>query len=278
MLNDGLSGIFFSKDRKEEVIEIEEEAKIAHVHDCEDPVKLINQGQWMKGCPERSEQSFLFGQYTALSEGVCACPENCGHSVPREKANFFALYVCIFTYSIRIVLTSSRQPQFTMYISHLKAITRQTCTKCKTVFCLACGERVTPERDFQGRLVLDENPLYHCADLQGVILGVGLTMLEQVFADQVADAAARSAGASTTKPSGNTKKRKADTNALHTPMDPDDVDDLYYSTGKGKKAKGGVGYAGNVREDVTLSSIVSGSDLTSYIDVWPVRSFSRPKG
>lgn len=86
-------GIFFSKDRKEEVIEIEEEPELVKLKEYPEPLKLISQGQWMKGCPEGSEQTFLFGQYSELSEDVCVCPENCGYSISRKKSDFLVLYV-----------------------------------------------------------------------------------------------------------------------------------------------------------------------------------------
>ncbi|KAL5530457.1 hypothetical protein ACEPAF_6715 [Sanghuangporus sanghuang] len=225
---DPYAGIFFSKDRKEEVIEVEEEPESIFIPGVAEPLKLLTQGQWMKGCPEGSEQSFLFGIYAGLSEGVCACPEECGYSIPRAKADFFAIY-----------------PEFSTYIQHLKEIVRQKCRKCSSTFCLACGERVTASRDQSGKLTLDENPLFHCANLQGVILGVGLLMLEQIFAEQIGDA---SFAASRT---GNSKKRKVSTPSTPVP-DPDEDDDIYYGSppSKGKKPKAaGIGYAGNGRED-----------------------------
>lgn len=72
---------------------MEEEPEVVEVPGHAVPLKLLTQGQWMKGCPEGSEQSFLFGIYTGLSEGVCLCPEGCGYSVPRKKSDFFAIYV-----------------------------------------------------------------------------------------------------------------------------------------------------------------------------------------
>lgn len=56
-------------------------------------VPLMTQGQWMKGCPEGSEQSFLFSLYRELSEGECPCPHGCGASVKRKKSDFFVLFV-----------------------------------------------------------------------------------------------------------------------------------------------------------------------------------------
>ncbi|KAI5116954.1 hypothetical protein M0805_001927 [Coniferiporia weirii] len=219
---DPYAGIFFSKDRKEEVIEIEEEPETVNVKGITQPLKLMTQGQWMKGCPEGGEQSFLFGVYSELSEGTCACPEGCGHLVPRKKADFFAIY-----------------PEFSLYIAHLKQISREKCPNCSTYFCFACGEPAAAVRDHSGKLTLDENPLFHCANLQGVVLGVGLAMLEHMFTEQVEDAS--SSG------SENLRKRKSPTVRA---IDPDDDDFVYYSSAtKGKKAKGGIGYAGSPRED-----------------------------
>ena len=82
------------------------------------------------------------------------------------------------------------------------------------MFCLACGEPVKPVRDQMGKLTLAENPLFHCANLQGVILGVGLAMLEQLFAEQVDDAAIP----------GNKRKSLTDTQTV----DADDEDQIIY--------------------------------------------------
>jgi len=88
-------GIFFSKDRREEVIEVEEEAEVVDIPEIKQRVKLMTQGQWMKGCPEGGEQSFLFSLYSELSEGTCMCPHGCGRATVRRKANFFAIYVSV---------------------------------------------------------------------------------------------------------------------------------------------------------------------------------------
>ena len=94
-------------------------------------------------------------------------------------------------------------------------------------------------------LNLDNNPLFHCSDLQGIILGVGLSMLEQMFIEQV-----RNEDGHKRVTAPKSKKRKAEQSGLPLVMaDDDDADEPYYGA-KGKKAKGGVGYAGNAREDV----------------------------
>lgn len=56
-------------------------------------VKLMSQGQWMKGCPEGGEQSYLFSLYSQLSGGESWCPNACGTSVKRKKSDFFAIFV-----------------------------------------------------------------------------------------------------------------------------------------------------------------------------------------
>ena len=86
-------GIFFSKDRREEVIEIEEEPEIVFIPEMNQRVKLMTQGQWMKGCPEPGEQNHLFSLYSQLSEGECPCPHGCYASVKRKKSDFFAVFV-----------------------------------------------------------------------------------------------------------------------------------------------------------------------------------------
>ena len=96
-----LAGIFFSKDRREEVIEVEEEPEAALVAGYKTPLNLMTQGQWMKGCPEGGEQGFLFSLYSELSEGSRACPNKCGYTVPTKKSDFFAVHVRISTSSHR---------------------------------------------------------------------------------------------------------------------------------------------------------------------------------
>lgn len=88
-------GVFFSKDRKEEVIEIEETPEALTLPGTNEVVKLLTQGQWMKGCPEGSEQTFLFSLYSKLSTPF-PCRQDCGAMIPRHKGDFFALFVRSF--------------------------------------------------------------------------------------------------------------------------------------------------------------------------------------
>ncbi|KAI0775857.1 ubiquitin conjugating enzyme family protein [Trametes elegans] len=231
---DPYAGIFFSKDRREEVIEVEEEPELVHVPGVTDKVPLMTQGQWMKGCPEGSEQSFLFSLYRELSEGECPCPHGCGAKVTRKKSDFFALF-----------------PTFTQYIKHLQSIVSPTCTRCQKTFCFACGESSTPShKKVPAPLDVDDS-LFHCANLQGAILGIGLAMLEKAFLD---DAQEPSSGR---KPGDRTSRKRRKMEAplvlahdLHD--EEDDDDDVYYPIPvQGKKPKLGTGYAGDAREDTS---------------------------
>jgi hypothetical protein len=105
-------GIFFSKDRREEVIEIEEDPEIVFIPEVNQRVKLMTQGQWMKGCPEPGEQNHLFSLYSQLSEGECPCPHGCSASIKRKKSDFFAVFVRLYLGIINFLpmLTSTNSP------------------------------------------------------------------------------------------------------------------------------------------------------------------------
>lgn len=93
--------------------------------------------------------------------------------------------------------------------------------------------------------------LFHCSNLQGVILGVGLAMLEMMFVEQRRQLGdEQSQGGSKAKTS---KKRKMDIHPHSSLINGDDDDDdtYYMSLPVGKKARGGTGYAGDGREDVS---------------------------
>ncbi|KAF8165369.1 hypothetical protein B0H34DRAFT_780271 [Crassisporium funariophilum] len=222
---DPYSGIFFSKDRREEVIEIEEYPETVHIPGSSETVNLLSQGQWMKGCPEGGEQSFLFSLYSQLSSPACPCPQECGASITRTKADFFALY-----------------PEFSSYIQRLQSSVVKTCPRCHSKVCLACGEPVSTEHE--KHVTTRDDPLFHCSNLQGIILGVGLSMLEQVFNEQNQEQAESSLDSSTR----TSKRRKTDNPTNH---EGDDDDVVYYAGVQGRKAKGGTGYDGDATEDNT---------------------------
>ncbi|PCH40762.1 hypothetical protein WOLCODRAFT_136978 [Wolfiporia cocos MD-104 SS10] len=224
---DPYAGIFFSKDRREEVIEVEEEPEMALMPDVTARVPLMTQGQWMKGCPEGGEQSFLFSLYSELSSSGCRCPHGCGMSVTRKKQDFFTMF-----------------PEFDTYIKHLKKVVPRTCPRCNKQYCFACGEPINPE-SLKRDSSLEDEVLFHCSNLQGVILGVGLAMLERMYVEQTQDAPHTPGG------KASTGKRRI----TEASPDDDDEDSDHYSpsvhTGHGKKVKLGVGYAGEAKEDTS---------------------------
>ncbi|KAI9507568.1 hypothetical protein F5148DRAFT_1204007 [Russula earlei] len=181
------------------------------------------------GCPEGGEQGFLFSLYSQLIEGHCPCP-SCGYSIPRAKSHFFAIF-----------------SSFEVYISYLREIVRKKCKKCSKVFCFACGEPINGPKVPESTKASNDNDLFHCSNLQGIILGVGLAMLEQLYHDQLQNPLGHENKVRTSK------RRKTDP-VINAPMilDPDDDDDSYLSPPtQGKKSKLGVGYAGDQKEDTT---------------------------
>jgi hypothetical protein len=111
---------------------------------------------------------------------------------------------------------------------------------------LACGERVGHVKS----LAPNYDALFHCPNLQGVILGVGLAKLELVYNEQAKSARALSPDGS------NKKKRKVATVNIPDDDDDDAITVYAYGVPKGKKAKGGTGYAGHLKEDVSDEFIV----------------------
>lgn len=96
MASDPYAGIFFSKDRVEDIIEpieTEETTTISIPGINTTGVKILGRGEWMSGCPESGEQSFLFQLYNTLEEGRMPCSAGCGHSFTRTREDFFCLFV-----------------------------------------------------------------------------------------------------------------------------------------------------------------------------------------
>jgi len=78
-------------------------------------------------------------------------------------------------------------------------------------------------------------------------LGVGLTMVEQLFSQEDQQDSLDASDA----PTRNSKRRRTD----QTSQNDVDDDDVVYYANVGKKAKGGTGYDGDVTEDVRVSFI-----------------------
>jgi hypothetical protein len=87
------------------------------------------------------EQSFLFQLYNKLSAESQACPGNCGHAFKRTQKDFFAVLVSCTPLHRLDWAKLTCQPDFKSYLAHVAAHVRPTCPKCKTIVCLACGEK-----------------------------------------------------------------------------------------------------------------------------------------
>ena len=141
------------------------------------------------------------------------------------------------------------QSDFAVYIEQLRKIVRQTCQRCLMTSCFACGETISGDKARRPTAATEDDPLFHCSNLQGVILGVGLSMLEHMFSEQSQECISDQE-----HKARNSKRRKMDVPTSHTPnQDGDDDDEVYYANVQGKKAKGGIGYAGDQREDVSAT-------------------------
>jgi hypothetical protein len=224
---------------------VEEDSEIVVIPGQDGPVKLMTQSQWMKGCPEGGEQGFLFSLYNELSHDTCQCPNKCGYSIARNKGDFFLALVSQPQVPHGLVSQSLSQNDFFAYVQRLKGLVRKLCPRCNKLFCLACGESIAETQS------KDEDILFHCPNLQGILLGVGLSALENKYSEQYSPA---SLGDASQSRSRNTKRRKM-TTGNSSPAS--EIDDYEYgiSGPVGKKAKGGTGYAGSQKEDVCVTQL-----------------------
>jgi len=138
---------------------------------------------------------------------------------------------------------SLSQNGFSVYVQRLKSLVRKLCPTCNKLFCLACGE---PIAEAQSK---DEDILFHCPNLQGILLGVGLFTLENKYTEQYSPAAHDDVPQPKSR---NLKRRKMGTGNSSPASEIDDYD--YATVGPvGKKSKGGTGYAGSQKEDVWVA-------------------------
>ncbi|EIW71417.1 hypothetical protein TREMEDRAFT_27247 [Tremella mesenterica DSM 1558] len=232
---DPYANVFFSKDRTEVIRESKEETRRVTMPPAKLPI--LSRGEWMSGCPEGSEQSFLFQLYHGLQEPVVTCASCKQHSFTRSGDDFFACF-----------------PDFEEYIMHVAGWVQQTCPKCSVTTCLACGEKVDIPRHHDPRSKtllrtdnIERDELLHCPDLQGVVIGMGLHTIQKQFAENRRT---------------HTSPQSSITSYLHASQSnslfgqpspiPDDLDedeDDYGFASKGPVASGGVGYGGTHRED-----------------------------
>ncbi|OCF77874.1 ubiquitin-conjugating enzyme family protein [Kwoniella mangroviensis CBS 8886] len=279
LLSDPYAGVFFSKDRIEKVIEPVEEAKhmkISASAGSPYDVEILGRGEWMSGCPEGNEQSFLFQLYSMLAEGHMGCSAGCGYQFKRKQDDFFVLF-----------------PDFPAFTTYLSSKIRPTCPQCHQITCLACGEKV----DRNGKQ--SEDILLHCPNLQGIILGVGLHMIEQAFSEG-SDNRSLSSSACSTANGPPVKKHKPSLGGLTKNKNSTDeadgtLEDDPYSSGlglvqkvvnRGKGSAKGTGYDGSGVEDRTgqqkAEKAQIASDAKTALLLSQVRAFlpdlNRPGG
>ncbi|KAG9038360.1 hypothetical protein FRB95_001772 [Tulasnella sp. JGI-2019a] len=250
---DPYAGIFFSKSRREEVTEIDEEPEYASVAVTVttegnfitgsasttniQKLPILSQADFMRGCPEASEQSYLFSLYNKLSEPSRKCPnwQNCGGEVKTAKSEFLTIY-----------------PTFDAYTAALSQTVVKPCPKCAQNVCSACGEGTTVPIPGvqQPSHVPVYNSLFHCADLQGVILGMGLYMVDTFFSDGWL----KSSGAKAGEDGEERASKKRKTGNVEADFTSLSVASAVFSglhPGQGKKKASGTGYDGHAREDTT---------------------------
>ena len=119
----------------------------------------------------------------------------------------------------------------------------------------------------------EEQCLFHCSNLQGVILGVGLAMVEQSFVEEVQEKVV----GKTNKSTAGRRRKAIGTPSPHGAND--DAEFVIGMAGAGKKAKLGVGYAGEIREDVGYFYFgLFIYRLKPVIDIGASRGTSRAEG
>ena len=104
---------------------------------------------------------------------------------------------------------------FLKYVPQLREIVRHECKTCSKEHCLAGGESYNTSKG-RAKDDLDDLDLFHCSNLQGVILEVGMFMLENLYLDQTSNTSSEDGG----------NKRKS-SEPVHSSSTPDDDDDSH---------------------------------------------------
>ena len=193
LFSDPYAGIFFSKDRVEQIVEPTEKPQMVTVKSTggdgrqkTEKVRLMGRGEWMSGCPEGSgssllgfgrstlmaspdEQSHLFQLHTMFSD-PCPCPSpGCSKVFDRAQNHFFAIMVRPLSPN-EMNPADHLQPTFVSYLRHVQQQMRAKCPRCKQTICLACEERVSdaPSRSSGSakRNPLEMEELLHCLPVQ----------------------------------------------------------------------------------------------------------------
>lgn len=192
---------------------------------------------------------------------------------------------CMWTTCLRHSLISNKtsfQDDFKAYIEKLRGIVRHTCEGCQKTFCLACGESYSStEKPRPGMNNEVDIALFHCANLQGVIIGMGLAIVQMHYDFQAGPSpSSPTLPASTEEP--EKKKRKLGSvlkgivPSIH--LGPNDEDEY-----GGKKSRSGIGYAGTTREDVRIRLFITERfflliAMLSSADIWTAGGNGVAKG
>ncbi|KAG8955660.1 hypothetical protein FRC04_007651 [Tulasnella sp. 424] len=230
-INSKKGGIFFSKTRREEVVEVDEEPEYVQNAALGQKLPILTRGDWMRGCPEASEQTHLFSLYNKASEPSRKC-NACNTVIPISKADLLTIY-----------------PTFELYTDALRGNVVRKCPKCKQEVCLACGEIVSDADKNRASHQPKYDPLFHCADLQGLLLGMGLYMIDNVYASEMLGT-----GGTDGNDSGRaSKKRRVDTSGEDSHSSGNLLTNMFggSATVAAGKKKSGTGYDGAVKEDMS---------------------------
>ncbi|KAG8983238.1 hypothetical protein FRB90_006206, partial [Tulasnella sp. 427] len=226
-----------ASNRREEVVEVDEEPEYVQASGTKLPI--LSRGDWMRGCPEASEQTHLFSLYNKASEPSRKC-HACNTVVPISKGDLLTIF-----------------PTFEQYNESLRAKVVRKCPKCSQELCIACGEMVSDADKNRASHQPRYDPLFHCSDLQGLLLGMGLYMIDSAYASEMLGLG----GGDGTESGRAAKKRRVDTSPDESATPPSSgniISNIFGSaTGAASaaaaaaKKKSGIGYDGAIKEDMT---------------------------
>ncbi|CAO1620347.1 unnamed protein product [Sympodiomycopsis kandeliae] len=267
---DPYHGIEFSKDRKEVITDIVEQAKTFQIEGREESgrklrplnCREITAGEWMSGVPLGSEQSYFLEVYQKLVALPIVCPD-CQEPVKRKEGQFLSTWPTLFA-----------------FLDHLGRTLEYRCKSCRASFCQACGQKPHPSvgnatPTTSGKAADATKPgssgaasqrLMHCSLTNSLVLGVGLIHIESKLQDSHRSSAGNEKGDQATSKPEASQNSCASSSSQHYYSDEEgfcDCDECTgYSapsnplatsgSGPSKRKAGnvtGIGFAGSSRDD-----------------------------
>lgn len=132
----------------------------------------------------------------------------------------------------------------------MEEVVQANCPECNRTICLACSDEVSTNASKKKSNPTDTpDVLLHCPDLQAVILGVGLSLVEKLY---YSDLQTPSGSSPNLRPAKKTKLETPNVNdQLSIELDPDEIMISRHHRGRNPGPKG-VGYGGvaSGRDDV----------------------------